>query len=82
ALLVSFLTTGLGENGVNIATAVIQVGVFLTKFFLMAFVYIWVRWTLLRVRYDQLQMLGWKVLIPLALLNIVITATFVVVIGN
>jgi NADH-quinone oxidoreductase subunit H len=48
----------------------------------MAFVYIWVRWTLLRVRYDQLQMLGWKVLIPLALLNIVITATFVVVIGN
>lgn len=81
-LLVSFLTTGLGENGVNIATAVIQVGVFLTKFFLMAFVYIWVRWTLLRVRYDQLQMLGWKVLIPLALLNIVITATFVVVIGN
>ena len=31
----------------------------------------WVRWTVLRIRYDQLQMLGWKVLIPLALLNIV-----------
>jgi NADH-quinone oxidoreductase subunit H len=49
---------------------------------MMAFVYIWVRWTVLRFRYDQLQMLGWKVLIPLALLNIVITAIFVVVRGN
>lgn len=48
---------------------------------MMAFVYMWVRWTVLRIRYDQLQMLGWKVLIPLALLNIVITA-IVVVLGN
>jgi NADH-quinone oxidoreductase subunit H len=81
-VLISFLITGLGTNGVNIATAVIQVGTFLIKFFMMAFVYIWVRWTVLRFRYDQLQMLGWKVLIPLALLNIVITAIFVVVRGS
>lgn len=81
AILISFLVTGLGENGVNIATAVIQVGTFLIKFFMMAFVYIWVRWTVLRFRYDHLQMLGWKVLIPLALLNIVVTA-IVVVIGS
>ena len=79
ALLISFLITGLGTNGVNITTAVIQVGTFLIKFFMMAFVYIWVRWTVLRFRYDQLQMLGWKVLIPLALLNIVVTAIIVVV---
>lgn len=79
ALLISFLLTGLGTNGVNITTAVIQVGTFLIKFFMMAFVYIWVRWTVLRFRYDQLQMLGWKVLIPLALLNIVVTAIIVVV---
>jgi NADH-quinone oxidoreductase subunit H len=81
AILISFLITGLGTNGVNIATAVIQVGTFLVKFFMMAFVYIWVRWTVLRFRYDQLQMLGWKVLIPLALLNIVVTA-IVIVVGN
>jgi NADH-quinone oxidoreductase subunit H len=81
AILISFLVTGLGTNGVNIATAVIQVGTFLVKFFMMAFVYIWVRWTVLRFRYDQLQMLGWKVLIPLALLNIVVTA-IVIVVGN
>ncbi|MCD8541459.1 MAG: NADH-quinone oxidoreductase subunit H [Aliarcobacter cryaerophilus] len=80
-ILISFLVNGLGTNGVNIATAVIQVGTFMVKFFMMAFVYMWVRWTVLRIRYDQLQMLGWKVLIPLALLNIVITA-IVVVLGN
>ena len=82
SLLSTFLITGLGTNGVNIATAIIQVGTFLIKFFLMAFVYIWVRWTVLRFRYDQLQMLGWKVLIPLAILNIIVTAIIVVVIGS
>ena len=81
-LLISFLIFGLGTNGVNIATAIIQIGTFLIKFFIMAFVYIWVRWTVLRFRYDQLQMLGWKILIPLALLNIIITAIVVVVRGS
>jgi NADH-quinone oxidoreductase subunit H len=47
-ILISFLVTGLGTNGVNIATAVIQVGTFMVKFFMMAFVYMWVRWTVLR----------------------------------
>ena len=78
-ILISFLVTGLGTNGINIITAVIQIAVFLIKFFMMAFVFIWIRWTVLRFRYDQLQMLGWKVLIPLALLNIVITAIVIVV---
>ena len=82
ALLISFLVTGLGENGVNIVTAALQIGTFLIKFFMMAFVFMWVRWTVLRFRYDQLQMLGWKVLIPLALLNIVVTAIFIVVKGS
>lgn len=81
AVLILFLVTGLGTNGINIVTAVIQVGTFLVKFFMMAFVFIWIRWTVLRFRYDQLQMLGWKVLIPLALLNIVVTA-IVIVVGN
>ena len=62
AIFALFLTTGLGTNGINIVTAALQIGTFLAKFFLMAFVYIWVRWTVLRFRYDQLQMLGWKVL--------------------
>ena len=81
-LLAIFLVVGLGENGVNIATAILQIGTFLVKFFMMAFVFIWIRWTVLRFRYDQLQMLGWKVLLPLALLNIIVTATFIVVQGS
>lgn len=82
AILIMFLVTGLGENGTNIATAVIQVATFVAKFLFMNFVFIWIRWTLLRFRYDQLQMLGWKVLIPLSILNIVLTAIFVVVTGS
>ncbi|HFC98708.1 MAG TPA: NADH-quinone oxidoreductase subunit NuoH [Thermosulfurimonas dismutans] len=46
---------------------------FLIKLYALLFFYIWVRATLPRYRYDQLMGLGWKVLIPLALLNIVIT---------
>ena len=39
-----------------------------------AFFFIWMRGTLPRLRYDQLMQLGWKVLTPLALLNILVTA--------
>jgi len=81
-ILVMFIVTGLGKNGVNITTAVIQIGTFIIKFLFMNFVFIWIRWTLLRFRYDQLQMLGWKVLIPLAILNIVVTAIVVVTKGS
>jgi NADH-quinone oxidoreductase subunit H len=42
------------------------------SFFL--FVFIWIRWTIPRFRYDQLMNLGWKKLIPLALINMLISA--------
>jgi len=44
----------------------------------MCFVYVWVRWTLPRFRYDQLQRLGWQTLLPLSLLNIFVTSAVVV----
>ncbi len=47
------------------------------KLLAVLFFYIWVRWTLPRFRYDQLMKLGWKTLIPLALLNIVLTGVVV-----
>jgi NADH-quinone oxidoreductase subunit H len=49
----------------------------LIKSFLFLFVFIWVRWTIPRFRYDQLMDLGWKKMIPLALANMVITGAIV-----
>ncbi|MFH1017308.1 MAG: NADH-quinone oxidoreductase subunit NuoH [Pseudomonadota bacterium] len=46
---------------------------FLLKVTLFLFVFIWVRWTLPRFRYDQLMRLGWKRLVPLSLLNLLLT---------
>jgi NADH-quinone oxidoreductase subunit H len=48
---------------------------FKTSFFLLLF--IWVRWTLPRFRFDQLMNLGWKVMLPLALANVLLTGVFV-----
>jgi NADH-quinone oxidoreductase subunit H len=49
------------------------------KIMALIFVFIWIRATLPRLRYDQLMSLGWKVLLPLATLNILVTAVLVVV---
>ncbi|MBF0106007.1 MAG: NADH-quinone oxidoreductase subunit H [Deltaproteobacteria bacterium] len=58
----------------NWIVAVCQIFTFLFKVLLMCWVFIWVRWTVPRIRYDQLMDLGWKFMLPLAMLNIVITA--------
>ncbi len=59
-----------------VARALVQIGVFTGKVLLFSFLFIWVRWTLPRFRYDQLMDLGWKVMLPLALLNIVGTGAY------
>lgn len=51
--------------------------VLMLKTAMVVFVFIWVRWTIPRFRFDQLMRLGWKVLLPLALLNVILTALFV-----
>ncbi|MDA2919526.1 NADH-quinone oxidoreductase subunit NuoH [Desulfobacterota bacterium AH_259_B03_O07] len=52
--------------------------VFIGKVFLILFLFIWVRWTLPRFRYDQIMNLGWKVLFPLAVINIIVTSAVIV----
>ena len=51
----------------------IGTAVFFAKVFAFIFFFMWVRWTIPRFRYDQLMDLGWKILIPLAIANIVVT---------
>lgn len=58
-----------GENAMGIASILI----FLTKTFCVILTFMWIRWTLPRFRYDQLMHLGWKILIPLSIINIIIT---------
>jgi NADH-quinone oxidoreductase subunit H len=53
---------------------------FVLKVFALLFVFIWIRTTLPRLRYDQLMRFGWKVLLPVATLNAVVTAVLVVAI--
>jgi NADH-quinone oxidoreductase subunit H len=58
--------------GVNTAN-LLGIGVLFVKICFFIFFYMWVRWTIPRFRYDQLMNLGWKILIPLSIINIIIT---------
>jgi len=46
------------------------------------FFYVWVRWTIPRFRYDQLMGLGWKVFIPLTIVNILIVGVVLALVGT
>lgn len=50
--------------------ALVQVVTFFAKLGVLIFIFMWVRWTLPRFRYDQLMNVGWKVMLPLAILNL------------
>jgi len=81
AFLLYLLSVGMSSEGNAIFTMILQITSFALKVMLMNFVFVWVRWTFPRFRYDQTQSLGWKILLPLALFNIFITA-IVVVLGG
>jgi len=69
------------ENwGVNTAN-IIGIGVLFLKIFFFIFLFMWVRWTIPRFRYDQIMDLGWKALIPLSILNIILTAVVMLIFG-
>ena len=57
--------------------SILSIAVFALKIFLIIFVIMWIRWTIPRFRFDQLMHLGWKVLIPVAIVNMLITGLVV-----
>jgi NADH-quinone oxidoreductase subunit H len=70
----SKLVGSFGEvTGHNIATALGTITLFL-KIFFFIFLFMWIRWTLPRFRYDQLMNLAWKWMMPVAIVNLIITA--------
>ncbi|QPJ65717.1 MAG: NADH-quinone oxidoreductase subunit NuoH [Candidatus Nitrohelix vancouverensis] len=72
AMLISWFDF-LGETGSNLIAMLIHVGVFFSKVIFFIWFQMTVRWTLPRFRYDQIMKLGWKILLPLSLLNILVT---------
>src|SRR5213594_5006892 len=65
---------GLDKPATNMALGLIHIGIFLAKMLIVEFMIMWVRWMWPRFRYDQLMDLGWRRFIPLAPVNIVLTA--------
>lgn len=74
----TWLAGAIGMNGVRILIALLQAGKF--SFFVVFWVYaiFMVRWTFPRFRYDQVMKMGWKMILPLALLNILVTGVVLI----
>jgi NADH-quinone oxidoreductase subunit H len=78
---IPFLTTAtllswfdfLGTTGSNLVVMLIHIGVFFGKVVFFIWLQMIIRWTLPRFRYDQIMKLGWKILLPLSLANILVT---------
>jgi NADH-quinone oxidoreductase subunit H len=73
----SFIAAQFGSN----AAAFLGMGALIGKALFFVFIFMWVRWTLPRFRYDQLMGLGWTGLIPLSMFNVVVTG-FGILIGQ
>ena len=69
----------INETSLGIWGTVLSVLSFILKMGFFLFLFIWVRWTFPRFRYDQLMKIGWKVMLPIALLNIFITAGYLTI---
>jgi NADH-quinone oxidoreductase subunit H len=81
-IVMASLTTTLFLGGYQVpfwaeAPWFVQLAAFLLKTGFFLFLFLWVRWTLPRFRFDQLMRLGWKVMLPLSLANVFVTGLLV-----
>jgi NADH-quinone oxidoreductase subunit H len=76
------LTPLVGEGLAAAVVGILSLGAFLLKVVALLFVSVWVRASFPRMRYDQLMNLGWKWLLPLALLNVALTAVVTVLVPD
>ncbi|HET6347606.1 MAG TPA: complex I subunit 1 family protein [Candidatus Krumholzibacteria bacterium] len=74
--------TSLPDWGARTVALVAQIGAFSVKTLFWCWVFIWVRWSLPRFRYDQLMRLGWKNMIPLSFVNIALTAIVIMLVSR
>jgi NADH-quinone oxidoreductase subunit H len=75
---IDYLGTILPHNIVSIISLLVMFG----KIFFFIFLFMWVRWTIPRFRYDQLMRLGWQILMPIAIVNVLLTAAAITLFGN
>lgn len=77
--LLEIVSSGLGLEGLarDSLRVLFEIGSFAIKTIFFLWLYVWVRWTLPRFRYDQLMAFGWKTMLPLALVNIFITGALI-----
>lgn len=71
------LTTDLPQWLNSVLIPVLQLLCLLLKALFFCWLFVWVRWTLPRFRYDQLMKMGWKIMLPLALLNLLVTGVII-----
>jgi NADH-quinone oxidoreductase subunit H len=62
-----------------LVATLLQIGAFIFKLIALLFFFLWIRWSLPRFRYDQLMNIGWKIMFPLSLLNIVWVAILIMI---
>ncbi|MDC1067715.1 NADH-quinone oxidoreductase subunit NuoH [Candidatus Kapabacteria bacterium] len=68
-----------GLEAGSLALTLAQIGAFAIKLLILLFFFVQVRWSIPRFRYDQLMNLGWKILLPLSIVNLLITAIIIFV---
>jgi NADH-quinone oxidoreductase subunit H len=80
--LFKMMGTALPEWGARTVATVAQISAFAFKTVFFCWLFIWVRWSLPRFRYDQLMRLGWKQMIPLSFVNIFATGVILLLIDR